>query len=112
MEEIANPNPEIVITCMICFFLPLAFVSCESGDMIVTINFKDAFHGVIFANKDPKSPCNIVGEGDKVYTLRLPLRGCGTREVIDGPRASQWRTCRNVSFTVCLKENSPVHCAY
>ncbi|GAB6023813.1 hypothetical protein CHUAL_008559 [Chamberlinius hualienensis] len=61
-----------------------AFLSCESGDMIVTIDFKDPFFGIIYANRDPLSPCNVEGNGKTAYTLRLPLRGCGTRE--DPPR--------------------------
>lgn len=57
-----------------------AFLQCGSGDMVVTIDFNDPFFGVIFANRDPQSPCTVEGNGGKVYTIRLPLQGCGTRE--------------------------------
>lgn len=61
-----------------------AFMSCETGKMVVKLNFSEPFRGVAYADYDKQSACNIIGDGDTYYELRLPLKGCGTKE--EAPR--------------------------
>ncbi|XP_023232649.1 uncharacterized protein LOC111632464 [Centruroides sculpturatus] len=56
-----------------------AYLSCESGDMVVKINFTEPYHGVAYAN-DRFSPCRFYGDGKKYYEMRIPLKGCGTKQ--------------------------------
>lgn len=62
-------------------FLISAYLSCESGEMIVKINFTEPFRGVGYSDYDRSSPCKFYGDGKKYYELRLPLKGCGTKQV-------------------------------
>lgn len=62
-------------------FPPKAYLSCESGEMIVKINFTEPFRGVGYADYDRSSPCKFYGDGKKYYEMRLPLKGCGTKQV-------------------------------
>lgn len=61
-----------------------AFLSCETGEMIVKINFTEPFRGVAYADYDRSSPCKFFGDGGDYYELRLPLKGCGTKQ--EAPR--------------------------
>lgn len=61
-----------------------AMVSCESGEILVRINFTEPFRGVAYADYDRSSPCNFNGEGLDYYEMRLPLKGCGTKQ--EAPR--------------------------
>ncbi|UXI21067.1 exosome component 10 [Sarcoptes scabiei] len=61
-----------------------AYLSCESGEMIVKINFTEPFRGVGYADYDRSSPCKFYGDGKKYYEMRLPLKGCGTKQ--EAPR--------------------------
>lgn len=61
-----------------------AFMSCETGAMIVKLNFTEPFRGVVYADYDRRSPCKFFGEGDTYYEMRLPLKGCGTMQ--ESPR--------------------------
>ncbi len=59
-----------------------AYLSCESGEMIVKINFSEPFRGVGYSDYDRTSPCKFYGDGGRYYEMRLPLKGCGTKQVI------------------------------
>ena len=58
-----------------------AYLSCESGEMIVKINFSAPFRGVAYSDYDRTSPCKFYGDGSKYFEMRLPLKGCGTKQV-------------------------------
>ncbi|GFS29484.1 ZP domain-containing protein [Nephila pilipes] len=55
-----------------------AFLSCESGDIVVKVNFTQPFRGLMYAHRSRNSPCRIHGTGGYYYELRIPLKGCGT----------------------------------
>lgn len=59
----------------------LAQLSCDSGEMILRLNFSEAFKGIVYPDHNRLSPCRFFGDGHHNYELRLPLRGCGTRQV-------------------------------
>lgn len=59
----------------------LAHLSCDSGEMIVKLNFSEPFKGIVYPDYNRLSPCRFFGDGHLNYELRLPLRGCGTRQV-------------------------------
>lgn len=61
-----------------------AMVSCDTGEMLVKINFTEPFRGVAYTDADQSSPCRFFGEGGTYYEMRLPLKGCGTRQ--EAPR--------------------------
>ena len=56
-------------------------MSCESGEMVVNINFTQPFRGVAYANYDRTSQCRLLGDGQQQYQLKIPLKGCGTKQV-------------------------------
>ena len=58
-----------------------AYLSCESGEMIVKINFSEPFRGIGYSDYDRTSPCRFYGDGSNYYQMRLPLKGCGTKQV-------------------------------
>lgn len=59
----------------------LAHLSCDSGEMILRLNFSEPFKGIVYPDHNRLSPCRFFGDGHHNYELRLPLRGCGTRQV-------------------------------
>lgn len=59
----------------------LAQLSCDSGEMILRLNFSEPFKGIVYPNHNRLSACRFFGDGHYNYELRLPLRGCGTRQV-------------------------------
>ncbi|XP_023237371.1 uncharacterized protein LOC111636369 [Centruroides sculpturatus] len=61
-----------------------AFLSCASGEMVVKLNFSEPFRGITYTDYDRTSPCRFYGDGSKYYQLRIPLKGCGTRQ--EAPR--------------------------
>ncbi|CAG2102463.1 unnamed protein product, partial [Medioppia subpectinata] len=61
-----------------------AYLSCESGEMIVKINFTEPFRGIGYSDYDRTSPCKFYGDGSTHYQMRLPLKGCGTKQ--EAPR--------------------------
>lgn len=61
-----------------------AMISCETGEILVRINFTEPFRGVAYADYDRSSPCRFFGEGGNYYEMRLPLKGCGTKQ--EAPR--------------------------
>lgn len=61
-----------------------ALVSCETGEILVRINFTEPFRGVVYADYDKASPCKFFGTGANYYEMRLPLKGCGTKQ--EAPR--------------------------
>ena len=65
----------------LCLSVPTAYLSCESGEMIVKINFSAPFRGVAYSDYDRSSPCKFYGDGSKYFEMRLPLKGCGTKQV-------------------------------
>ncbi|XP_076315467.1 uncharacterized protein LOC143228003 [Tachypleus tridentatus] len=62
-----------------------AYLSCESGEMVLNINFTKPFRGVIYINYNYSNPCNLYGHGGRYYELRIPLTACGTKQ--ETPRA-------------------------
>lgn len=62
----------------------VAMVSCETGEMLVRINFTEPFRGVIYTDYDRSSPCKLFGDGANYYEMRIPLKGCGTKQ--EAPR--------------------------
>lgn len=58
-----------------------AQLSCDSGEMVLRLNFSDSFKGIVYPDHNRLSPCRFFGDGHHNYELRLPLRGCGTRQV-------------------------------
>ncbi|UYV70782.1 hypothetical protein LAZ67_8000591 [Cordylochernes scorpioides] len=52
--------------------------------MVVTLDFSEPFRGVTYTDYDRASPCRFFGDGRTRYVLRIPLRGCGTRQ--EAPR--------------------------
>lgn len=61
-----------------------AYLSCASGEMVVKLNFSEPFRGVTYTDYDRTSPCRFYGDGSRYYELRIPLKGCGTRQ--EAPR--------------------------
>ncbi|KAL1417842.1 hypothetical protein MTO96_006098 [Rhipicephalus appendiculatus] len=61
-----------------------AYLSCASGEMVVKINFSEPFRGITYVDYDKTSPCKFYGDGRKYYELRIPLKGCGTKQ--EAPR--------------------------
>lgn len=61
-----------------------ALVSCETGEILVKINFTEPFRGLAYADYDSSSPCKFFGDGGTYYEMRLPLKGCGTKQ--EAPR--------------------------
>lgn len=59
----------------------LAQLSCDSGEMILRLNFTEPFKGIVYPDHNRVSACRFFGDGHHNYELRLPLRGCGTRQV-------------------------------
>lgn len=59
----------------------LAQLSCDSGEMILRLNFTEPFKGIVYPDHNRLSPCRFFGDGHHNYELRLPLKGCGTRQV-------------------------------
>lgn len=59
----------------------LAQLSCDSGEMILRLNFSEPFKGIVYPDNNRLSPCRFFGDGHLNYELRLPLRGCGTKQV-------------------------------
>lgn len=57
-----------------------AVVNCENGEILVKLNFTEPFRGVAYADFDRSSPCGFTGDGQRYYEMRLPLKGCGTRQ--------------------------------
>ncbi|XP_015910287.1 uncharacterized protein [Parasteatoda tepidariorum] len=61
-----------------------AYLSCASGEMVIKINFTEPFRGVTYTDYDRSSPCKFYGDGSRYYELRIPLKGCGTKQ--EAPR--------------------------
>lgn len=87
VQEVSQKSPRArLIRCNVCPFLPSilnhsAYLSCESGEMIVKINFTEPFRGQAYADYDRSSPCKFYGDGSRYYEMRIPLKGCGSRQV-------------------------------
>jgi len=58
-----------------------ATLNCGAGSMQVELKFNDPFYGIAYADFDRNSACQVVGKGDISYSLDLPLKGCGTKQV-------------------------------
>ncbi|XP_055948366.1 uncharacterized protein LOC129981530 [Argiope bruennichi] len=61
-----------------------AYLSCASGEMVIKLNFSEPFRGVTYTDYDRSSPCKFYGDGSRYYELRIPLKGCGTKQ--EAPR--------------------------
>lgn len=92
----------------------LAQLSCDSGEMILRLNFSEPFKGIVYPDHNRLSPCRFFGDGHHNYELRLPLRGCGTkqvstffpfyahhnqREITGEPSAERW----SLDWSACFK---------
>jgi len=58
-----------------------AQLSCDSGEMVLRLNFSQPFRGIVYPDHNRLSACRFFGDGHLNYELRLPLKGCGTRQV-------------------------------
>lgn len=47
------------------------------------MKFNEPFHGIIQAEYDRSSACRVNGKGALSYKLELPLKGCGTLQVME-----------------------------
>ncbi|XP_076042621.1 zona pellucida domain protein papillote [Oratosquilla oratoria] len=56
-------------------------LNCAAGSMLVDIEFKEDFYGLIYPNGSRNSACRSFGNGKRKYHLDLPLKGCGTQRV-------------------------------
>lgn len=78
--------------------------------MIVKINFTAPFRGVVYANYDRESNCKFFGDGGQYYEMRIPLTGCGTKQVRNCCNQlithSNQLTCgnKNVTFHVLIRK--------
>lgn len=79
--NINHDNPPLSMTPKPKHADHLAQLSCDSGEMILRLNFSEAFKGIVYPDHNRLSPCRFFGDGNHNYELRLPLRGCGTRQV-------------------------------
>ncbi|XP_013784681.1 uncharacterized protein LOC106468787 [Limulus polyphemus] len=61
-----------------------AYLSCESGEMVVTMNFTEPYRGITYTDYDRSGPCKLYGDGRRYYQFRIPLKGCGTKQ--EAPR--------------------------
>ncbi|XP_054713445.1 uncharacterized protein LOC129222908 [Uloborus diversus] len=61
-----------------------AYLSCASGEMVIKMNFSEPFRGVTYTDYDRSGPCKFYGDGRQYYELRIPLKGCGTKQ--EAPR--------------------------
>lgn len=60
-----------------------AALNCAAGSMHVELKFNEKFFGTAYANYDRNSACQITGKGETSYIIELPLKGCGTKQVIN-----------------------------
>jgi hypothetical protein len=56
-------------------------LNCGAGSMQVDLKFNEPFFGIAYADFDRNSACQVVGKGAISYSLELPLKGCGTKQV-------------------------------
>jgi hypothetical protein len=59
-----------------------AVLNCSSGYMKVGMIFDKPFYGIVYGDHDRHSACKITGDGQREAEIRLPLKGCGTLQVI------------------------------
>merc|ERR1712165_73309 len=57
-----------------------ADLNCSSGFMNIKMEFQKPFYGIVYADFDRNSACKITGRGQKQETIKLPLKGCGTKQ--------------------------------
>lgn len=62
-----------------------AVLNCEAGSMKAELKFNEPFFGIVYADFDRNSACQVAGKGALSYRIELPLKGCGTRQVSAGP---------------------------
>ncbi|CAG0885968.1 unnamed protein product [Cyprideis torosa] len=55
-----------------------ARLNCSAGSMKVDLEFKEPFYGVVYADFDRYSACQVTGNGGLKYSIEVELRGCGT----------------------------------
>lgn len=79
--ESTRQTPETAHGLNLKHFDHLAQLSCDSGEMILRLNFSEPFKGIVYPDHNRVSACRFFGDGHHNYELRLPLRGCGTRQV-------------------------------
>jgi hypothetical protein len=68
-------------------------LNCGAGSMQVELKFNEPFFGMAYADFDRNSACHVAGRGAVSYTLELPLKGCGTKQV--GSRWHLLHVCRD-----------------
>ncbi|XP_019769473.2 uncharacterized protein LOC109543961 isoform X1 [Dendroctonus ponderosae] len=57
-----------------------ADLNCAAGSMQIDLKFKEPFYGIVYADFDRNSACQVAGKGALKYYLELPLKGCGTKQ--------------------------------
>lgn len=58
-----------------------AALNCAAGSMQVELKFNEKYYGIAYSQFDRNAACKIQGKGGYSYTLELPLKGCGTKQV-------------------------------
>lgn len=58
-----------------------AELNCVAGSMQAELKFNEPFFGIVYADFDRNSACQLAGKGNLSYVLELPLKGCGTKQV-------------------------------
>lgn len=57
-----------------------AELNCAEGFIDILLKFDEPFNGLVYPNDTRFSPCTVIGTGEKTLKVKLPLRGCETRE--------------------------------
>ncbi|XP_063890905.1 uncharacterized protein Pot isoform X1 [Helicoverpa armigera] len=57
-----------------------AALNCAAGAMQIELKFNEKFYGIAYADFDRHSACKVQGKGALSYELKLPLKGCGTKQ--------------------------------
>ncbi|CAH0691086.1 unnamed protein product [Chilo suppressalis] len=57
-----------------------AELNCTAGSMQIELKFHEKFYGIVYADFDRHSACQVRGKGQLSYRMELPLKGCGTRQ--------------------------------
>lgn len=53
---------------------------CDTEDMLIRFKFRQPFRGVIATNLDRFKSCQLEGNGNHYYEMKIPLNSCGTRQ--------------------------------
>jgi len=60
-----------------------AALNCAAGSMEAELKFEEPFYGIAFSDFNRNSACFVAGNGNLTYKIEMPLKGCGTIQVIN-----------------------------